>query len=72
MKRILLLIALALLLGCSGRKTHKEDTGIRIERTSGTVKIVEIDSCEYLYFTDFYAGALAHKGNCKYCTERND
>ena len=37
--------------------------------------IVEIDSCEYVFIVKSrgYAstGYMAHKGNCKFCTERN-
>lgn len=33
--------------------------------------IVVIDSCEYLY-RDGSDGVLAHKGNCKFCKERNE
>ena len=31
-----------------------------------TVRVVEIDSCEYLVGRDM----ITHKGNCKYCEER--
>lgn len=33
--------------------------------------IIEVDSCEYLYVTGAYKSGLAHKGNCRYCAERN-
>lgn len=35
--------------------------------------VVEIDSCEYLIkFQGYEQGWMfTHKGNCKYCTERN-
>ena len=32
------------------------------------VYVINIDSCEYLYIG---AGNLTHKGNCKFCMERN-
>ena len=37
----------------------------------GEFTIVEIDSCEYV-LSDVYAGkSICHKGNCKFCEERN-
>lgn len=47
------------------------DSGIKIKGIINTIKILEIDSCEYLYGDWGYAGVLTHKGNCKYCTNRN-
>ena len=36
------------------------------------VKIIEIDSCEYILRDGSSDNqSLAHKGNCKYCAERN-
>ena len=32
--------------------------------------ILEIDSCEYLYLNDITS--LTHKGNCKYCKNREN
>ena len=32
--------------------------------------VLTVDSCEYLYGYGS-AGRFAHKGNCKYCIERN-
>jgi len=34
------------------------------------IKIIEIDSCEYLWGEWGGGTVLAHKGNCKYCAER--
>lgn len=35
-------------------------------------KIVVIDSCEYIEYNGYQRGYLfSHKGNCKYCAERN-
>lgn len=40
--------------------------------------VIEIDSCEYImvqskaYGIDVYVTSIAHKGNCKYCKERNN
>ena len=32
--------------------------------------VIVVDSCEYLYKRSGYRGYFAHKGNCKYCIER--
>lgn len=57
MKKLLLLFVLVLMLvSCQDSKPI----------SVSEYKVVEIDSCEYVY--GFYR--LAHKGNCKYCTER--
>jgi len=40
-----------------------------------TYKIIEIDSCEYIYISRRPWGstmAIAHKGNCKYCKQRRE
>jgi len=34
-------------------------------------KVVEIDSCEYIASTVHYGYSICHKGNCKFCLERN-
>ena len=57
MKKLLFLFVLVLMLvSCQDSKLI----------SGSEYEVVEIDSCEYVY--GFYR--LAHKGNCKYCTER--
>jgi len=34
------------------------------------MKVVVIDSCEYIQYHVYYYEAITHKGNCKYCAER--
>ena len=34
------------------------------------MKIVVIDSCEYIQYHTYYFEAITHKGNCKFCAER--
>lgn len=54
---------------CSCRPTRQTRT---IENVSGTCfDVIEIDGCEYVIGNSGYKGYLAHKGNCKYCAERN-
>jgi hypothetical protein len=61
MKKILFILATVLL--CSCEKT----TTVYSNKSNLPWDVVEIDSCEYI--KDGYR--LAHKGNCKYCRERN-
>lgn len=44
-----------------------QDTGYRLEGMIQTIKIIEVDGCEYLYGDWANATVLTHKGNCKYC-----
>lgn len=72
MKKILLLAFIAIItVGCNTRTQDKIEEAKRLNGFN----IVVIDSCEYLYGKDAsgYAGFgfMAHKGNCKYCIERN-
>lgn len=34
-------------------------------------EIIVVDSCEYLIRHYDHGGVMAHKGNCRYCAERN-
>jgi hypothetical protein len=34
-------------------------------------KVVEIDSCEYVVSMVHHGYSICHKGNCKFCLERN-
>lgn len=34
-------------------------------------KVIVIDSCEYIERFEGHAGLLSHKGNCRFCKERN-
>lgn len=38
-----------------------------IETMNNTLSVAMIDSCEYILLSD----RLTHKGNCKFCRERN-
>lgn len=57
-----------LFIGCSGSPIRESSARNVAERSSVTV----IDSCEYLTYPG-YGGCVTftHKGNCKYCKQRN-
>lgn len=42
-----------------------------IERGDRNYQTITIDSCEYLYKRSGYRESIAHKGNCKYCAQRD-
>lgn len=64
MKRIFLLALLAMMMiGCNYNSNRNIDT-----KTEGVIYgTIIIDSCEYIRGVD----KLAHKGNCRFCIERN-
>jgi len=59
--------------GCENQqKTYNKQPTIYSNEQTADIKIYIIDSCEYIgklrgYKTD----VLTHKGNCKFCVERN-
>lgn len=57
------------------KEPKKEDSSFSIrflgEIQNTDIKIVEIDSCEYLISGVGSKRIMTHKGNCKYCIERN-
>lgn len=65
-----LLVLSLLLFGCETRDATVETTMTKISGTD--IYLYVIDNCEYIgKITGFKSDFLAHKGNCKYCTERN-
>lgn len=58
----IIIITALVLLGCDA----KHPDGSINSTHHASLKTVRIDSCEYIWTYN----RLAHKGNCKYCTER--
>ena len=58
------IIIIFLLASCEGKEKNKENY------VDG-FHVVVVDSCEYICTTRVHSGYMAHKGNCKYCLERN-
>ena len=66
MKKIILLAFAALMMvGCSNNQNN-----IAKSVEEGDFATIEYDSCEYLIRVS-YQGYLAHKGNCRFCAERD-
>jgi hypothetical protein len=82
MKKIVFLVGLFLLVSCSNEEdtettTETVDNGEYLEFEYGdydVYRIQEIDGCEYIIVNGKpnEQPALTHKGNCKYCLERNE
>lgn len=64
---ILAMMIVALFTSCT--KDNKHNT-LKDNTVHNEWRVIEIDSCEYIYGTALYQGYLAHKGNCKYCEKR--
>ena len=65
MKRGILILALIGLVSC----TEEETVEVKKETINSTidayaVKIVTIDSCQYLWVPKYKGAGLSHKGNC--------
>lgn len=85
MKLLLTILIIILLVGCKGKYTvdkneprmdvivldqNKIDNE-KVER-SYNLRTIVYDSCEYILVSDNPAGwAITHKGNCKFCQQRN-
>lgn len=61
------LIPLLFLFGCVEGNVETKSTHYTIDGVSA-VKIFTIDSCEYIRVGSSWG---SHKGNCKFCIERN-
>lgn len=70
-----------MIVGCRQQevKSKQEQVGCKQEQVGCDYSIIIVDSCEYIEKTDNFAngaswgtkaGYVAHKGNCRFCTER--
>ena len=65
MKRLILALAIVGLVSCTEPGTtelKKETTYLTIDNYN--IKVVTIDSCEYLWVPKYKGVGLTHKGNC--------
>lgn len=65
----ILLLAAVFFVGCEEPNVKRYGLEQKIEIT-GSIEVVEIDSCEYLYIKNGNATWGSHKGNCKFCVAR--
>lgn len=72
--KYLLLASLLFLCGCgSNTKTEIKDNHLYLKDTFGSyvVREMEYDGCQYIVMGAGSQLTVTHKGNCKYCLERN-
>lgn len=50
-------------------KKKEKEQGIKTYNDKFSVFI--IDSCEYIVYGEYQKSGICHKGNCKFCKERN-
>ena len=60
---ITIILAVLLLMSC-------ESKGQPAGNVDG-YEIIVVDSCEYLILPYYRGGVMCHKGNCRFCAERN-
>ena len=65
MKKLLLLAFAMIMVGC--KESTNNDRNYATDERGYTYGVSVIDSCEY-FVTYHY---MVHKGNCRFCTERN-
>lgn len=78
MKKVLILLGIILIcLSCDESKYESVNGEIVVVKKQPAIneldhpKIIVYDSCEYImYVTAYNYRELTHKGNCKYCEER--
>ena len=72
MKKVLSIFLLSTILSsCEEVNTPKTTTRFVVKEGYHPLTLVEVDSCEYLLGEWGNATVLTHKGNCKFCLERN-
>lgn len=58
-----------------GQKNEYPSPKIKYENNAYSIKIIDVDSCEYLLANTGTIGggiSIIHKENCKYCKTRNN
>ncbi len=79
---IKVILAIALLSSCiSCNQTpivvvaQPNNNHIKVSGLYPEFRVVIVDSCEYIFLSDYNDGsghkAFTHKGNCRYCLQRN-
>lgn len=69
-KLMLCTVLLSTLFSCD-LETNIKTKEINEKKFGRSIQVQEIDSCEYIFVPDGNASWGAHKGNCKFCTQRN-
>ena len=70
--KYLFLLVVVVLVGCDQENKNATTKESDVKFRGSDVSIIEIDSCEYIYFFLGKGPGFTHKGNCKYCAERSN
>ena len=70
-KAFFILLVMCCFSSCAESNAETKTTDIQVGSYITKIKVVEIDSCEYLWGDWGNATVLTHKGNCKYCAKRS-
>ena len=68
------LLVAVIFCGCDDMNRAEERSKVfktAVEVNGYQISIIEFDSCQYLISGVGYSQMMAHKGNCKFCTERS-
>jgi hypothetical protein len=69
-KLVLCTVLLSTLFSC-GFETNVESKETDFKIFGNKIKVIEIDNCEYVFIENGQSSWGSHKGNCKFCTQRN-
>lgn len=61
---VTIILTVLLLSSCEEKEKNKENYVDGFD-------IIVVDSCEYIVRSCVHSGYMAHKGNCRFCAERN-
>lgn len=70
MKKLIIIVSILTLSSCSIPNVKETETNYIINKVNTSLKIIVVDSCEYLYGDWGYSSVLTHKGDCKYCSKK--
>lgn len=70
MKKSLFVLILGLVIASCDTTVKTSEDSTQFWR-GNSIEVIVYDSCEYVLFSNGQSSWGAHKGNCKYCAERN-
>lgn len=67
---LLIVVASSVFVACNNLKAEHPDYTIKYRSNESKIRVIAVDSCEYILMEGIYKGAIIHKQNCKYCINR--
>ena len=71
MMKIIIIIIAVLAASCA-KVQNDRDFEVTGTSAAESVKIITVDSCEYITWNSGYGGGICHHENCKFCKQRNE